>query len=73
MKKVIFFGLIISLLIISCAKQESKFPQGAWQLVQTQREVNGITEVRFPVTWSGSMIKMWSEKNWSNILIFLRT
>jgi len=67
MKKVIFFGLIISLMILSCAKQESKFPQGVWQLVQTQTVGNGVTIVGFPVNWSGSMIKMWSEKHWTNV------
>lgn len=63
MKKTLFLGLIISLIIVSCAKQESKFPQGAWQLVQTQSVANGKAEVRFPIIWTGSQIKMWSEKH----------
>jgi hypothetical protein len=68
MKNLFFFGLIVFLIIVSCAKQVSKFPQGAWQLVQVQNEVDGKKEVTFPVaTWTGSQIKMWSEKHWSII------
>jgi hypothetical protein len=67
MKKNLFFSMIISLLIVSCTQQESKFPQGAWNLVQTQTITDGKVEIGFPVAWTGSLVKMWSEKNWSNI------
>jgi hypothetical protein len=66
MKKVIFLSLVIALIIGSCAEQESKFPQGAWQLVQIQRIANGKTRVTFPTaTNKGTSIKMWSEKHYS--------
>ena len=67
MKKVLFFGLIISLVIISCVKQENKFPQGAWEMVQVQRVANGKSRVTFPTDANRgklTQIKMWSEKNW---------
>jgi len=72
MKKVFFFGLIISLMILSCAKQESKFPQGTWEKVQTLRVVDGNAEVRFPVTYTGFQIKMWTETNWMFIQRYYR-
>ena len=59
---------ITLMVIVSCSKQEAvKFPQGAWQLVQTQTVSDGNIEVGFPVTWSGFLTKMWTEKNWANI------
>jgi hypothetical protein len=65
MKKVVSFSLIVILIVLSCTKQASKFPQGAWQLLQVQNEINGKKEVTFPVaTMTGSQIKMWSEKHW---------
>jgi len=34
MKKIIFFSMVISLIILSCAQQEAKSPlEGTWQLI----------------------------------------
>jgi hypothetical protein len=63
MKKTIFLCLIIALIIGGCTQQVSKLPQGAWQLVQSQRVINDSIVKMFPVKYSGSDIKMWSEKN----------
>jgi hypothetical protein len=63
MKKTIFLCLIIALIIGSCTQQLSKLPQGAWQLVQSQRVINDSIVNMFPVKYSGSDIKMWSERN----------
>jgi hypothetical protein len=67
MKKIIFLSLIIALIIGSCAKQKSKFPQGVWQMVQVQRVANGKSRVTFPTAANKgkiTQIKMWSEKYW---------
>jgi hypothetical protein len=63
MKKPIFLSLIISLIIGACTQQGNKLLQGAWQLVESQRVINDSIVNMFPVKYSGSDIKMWSEKN----------
>ena len=63
MKKTIFLTLIIALIIGGCTQQVSKLPQGAWQYVQSQRVINDSVVNMFPVKYSGSDIKMWSEKH----------
>ena len=67
MEKITFLSLVISLIIGSCAKQESKFPQGAWKNVLSQMiktDSSGkVTSVDYPVVFT----KMWSEKNFSFI------
>jgi hypothetical protein len=64
MKKTIFSALIITLIIASCVRKENTFPQGAWQIVQTQSVVDGKKEVTYPVpARTLSEFKMWSEKN----------
>lgn len=63
MKKIVFLSLIIAIMIWGCIQQVSMLPQGAWQLVQSQREINDSIVNMFPVKYSGSDIKMWSEKN----------
>jgi hypothetical protein len=68
MKNLFLLSAIILLLFVGCDKQETvKFPQGAWQLVQTQTITDGNVQEGFPVTWNGWLIKMWTEKNWANI------
>jgi len=64
MKKVIFFGMIVTLVIISCAKQKSQFPQGAWQTVQVQSIVDGNAEILYPGLYTGNQYKIWSETKW---------
>jgi hypothetical protein len=67
MKKILFLSLIISLIIGSCAKQERKFPQGAWKIVQEQivskDSMGKIVKKNYDINY----IKMWSEKNFSFI------
>jgi hypothetical protein len=63
MKKLTFLGLIIALIIGSCTQQGSKLPQGAWQLVKLQYvHADSVVKI-FPARYSGSDIKMWSEKH----------
>lgn len=65
--KLIFLCLLISLVISSCTQQKSKFPQGAWQLVQIQRVANDSVINLFPDKYYGSDIKMWSEKHFLSV------
>jgi hypothetical protein len=61
MKKVIFLGLIIWLIIAACGKQNTRFLQGAWQMVQMQRIDAGKVTNYFSAHYSVSQTKMWSE------------
>jgi hypothetical protein len=65
MKKILFLSLIISLIILSCANQESKFPQGAWKNVLFQ--VTSVDSLGNKVikNYNIDVVKMWSEKNFS--------
>jgi hypothetical protein len=63
MKKTFLLGLIIALIIGSCAQKESKFPQGAWQYVQMQRVFKDSVVNMFPEKLKGGDIKMWTEHN----------
>lgn len=65
MKKILFFSMIISLIIISCAKQESNFPQGAWKNVQFKNLSKDSLGKIVTINYDINDIKMWSEKNFS--------
>jgi len=63
MKKILFLGLIISLIIISCIQQEVKSPiEGVWQQVGFS-SVSGdtVTNYKLPSPELGSQIKTWSK------------
>lgn len=66
MKKAVFWGTAIFLVIGGCTNQESKFPQGVWKMVQTENIVNGksIIWTAMDTSWNGQQIKIWSEKHW---------
>jgi hypothetical protein len=67
MKKILFFSMIISLIIVSCTQQEVKSPiEGAWQLVMNTW-VSGDTITNFvaPTSGVGSQLKMWSKKHFA--------
>jgi hypothetical protein len=59
MKKVIFLCLIILLMTAACAKQDSKSPQGAWQMVQMQMIDNGKVTNYFSDRYVVNQTKMW--------------
>ena len=54
--------MIIPLIILSCAKQESKFPQGAWKWVSAKQYSDGklVTDY-FPGIYHGSSVKIWGK------------
>ena len=55
------------LLIFSCAKQESKFPQGTWNLV-SWKSISGDTIVgEFPGTLSGTDLVIYSESHFLSV------
>ena len=67
MKTFTFLGLILSLIICSCTQQESKFPQGAWQLVYSQGTKTDSLGNVVAIDFHPTSVKMWSEKNFSFI------
>jgi hypothetical protein len=67
MKKILFLSLIISLIIGSCTQQGNKLPQGAWQFIQSQAIIKDSVMNMFPVKYSGSDIKMWSENHFLSV------
>jgi hypothetical protein len=65
MKKVIFSGLIIFLIVGSCSNNERKSLLGAWQMVQMQRVDGQKVTNYFSDRYTVSQIKMWSENHFS--------
>ena len=72
MKKIVFLSLTIILIIASCAKQESKFPQGAWQFIQWQRVSGDSVKILFPGEYTGSNIEIYSEGHRLSVGLFKR-
>ena len=58
---------MISLIIGSCTQQKNKFPQGAWQLVQSQAVTKDLQGNVIPVDYHPVFTKMWSESHFSFI------
>jgi hypothetical protein len=63
MKRVVFFGLIIWLITAACSKQDNKFLQGAWKMVQMQRIDGGKVTNYFSDRYTVNQTKMWSENH----------
>ena len=61
MKKVIFLGLIIWLIIAACGNQNNKSLLGAWQMVQMQGVEGGKVTNYFSEKYKVNQTKMWSE------------
>jgi hypothetical protein len=59
MKRIIFSGLVISIIIGSCSKQEFKSPnEGAWKVVSWQHYKDGKPDWQLPGNITGSEIKI---------------
>jgi hypothetical protein len=68
MKKILFLGMIIMLIILNCGKQESKFPQGAWKGVSIKQYSDSKLEKDiFPGIYQGSDVKIWSKNHVNDI------
>lgn len=65
MKKIFYVSLLIAFITGSCIEGGNKFPQGAWKLVQSQALVDDSLKILFPVTITGTDIKIWSESHFS--------
>ena len=61
MKKAIFFGLIIWLILPACNKQEGKFLLGSWEMVQMQMVNKGKVTNYFSDRYNVSQTKVWTE------------
>jgi hypothetical protein len=62
MKRTIFSGLIISLIILSCAQEKRSPIEGAWKLIYFDQTINGKMVYQFPGQGNGSQIKMMSKE-----------
>jgi hypothetical protein len=62
MKRTIYLGLIISLIIGSCAQEKKSSIEGAWKLVYAKWTAFDQT---FPAQVQGSSIKFWSKENYA--------
>ncbi len=68
MEKAVFLNLVIVLIIAACVKQESTFPQGAWNFVQGDAIYDGDSLVNIsPGQYSGSEVKTWSEHKYDYV------
>jgi len=67
MKATSIFFMMIIMIIAGCAEQESKFPQGAWQLVYLKVISGDTLRYEFPGNVTGSDIKMWSENHFLTV------
>ena len=72
MKTAFILSLVIVFIIGSCAKQENKFPQGAWQLVSSTHFTGNIIAWQFPGDYSGSDIVIFSEGHLLSVGLFKR-
>jgi hypothetical protein len=63
MKTIAFWSLLISVFICGCNNDDKSPLQGAWKLVHEDHISAGKVTDEFPVTVTGSEIKMWSEHN----------
>ena len=58
MKKILFLGLIISLLIANCTQEKSSPIEGTWKMVYARYDTMKPT---FPAQITGSDIKIWGK------------
>lgn len=66
MKKIVFLGLIVSL-ILSCTQQKVKSPiEGAWQLI-SGNETTPDTVINYPFSNKGSFMKIIGEKYFATV------
>jgi hypothetical protein len=71
MKPQIIILLVILTLINSCTQTESKFPQGAWSLVQGDAIYGGDSIVNLtPSQYVGSDVKIWTEHHFNYVGLF---
>jgi hypothetical protein len=67
MKKIIFFSLVITLIIGSCAQKVTKSPyEGAWEMVgYTSMSGDTATNYKIPSPENGSQIKLWTKNRFA--------
>jgi hypothetical protein len=63
MGRIICYVMVTSFIIMSCETKENRYPQGPWQLIETQSVTNGTVETTYPGVLVGKEFKTWTEKN----------
>jgi hypothetical protein len=61
MKKSVFLGLIISLVIGSCTQEKNSPIEGTWQLVFSQAIAGDTISEILPGDYTGSQVKTWTK------------
>jgi hypothetical protein len=62
MKKIIFLGLLISMIIVSCTKERKAPVEGAWKMVYANWNLTTTVNYQFPGNLNISQIKMLSKE-----------
>jgi hypothetical protein len=70
MKKIISSGLIIFLILVSCAQQKKPPHIGAWQLVSWKHFYGDTIDWQFPGDYTGSNIVIFSERHILSVGLF---
>ncbi len=67
MKKIVFFSLVITLIIGSCAQKEVKSNcEGSWEMVGfTSMSGDAATNYKIPSPENGSQIKLWTKNHFA--------
>ena len=65
MKKVIFFGLIILLIVVSCLQQKSLPMEGVWNVVSWENKKGDSLVSKFQRDFTGSEMKIWSKNHFA--------
>jgi hypothetical protein len=70
MKKKIFIGFVITLMIVSCTQEKKSLHLGAWQLVSWKHLKGDTIDWQFPGDLTGSNILIFSEHHILSVGLF---
>ncbi len=67
MRKIIYLGAVIALILSACGKKPVNYPEGSWKMIQMQMINRGKVTNYFSERYKVSQTKMWS----GNYFIFV--
>jgi len=70
MKKIFFLLILATLIISSCAKQQSQKIEGAWQFVYGKSFAGDTLQFQFPGDYTGTDMKIWSKDHFAFVGFF---